>query len=319
MAAGEFPQSMPGSRRGGAHGFICQETLNIERKGIGCFVAARAILVDGLHDDPIQISLHQMTQLVGLHVPGRRNRRPLVSRDRAEAQRGLGRLNLADDPTHFLVTSRDQRLGIEGRTSGQQFIQENAQCINVTASIDVQSTQRRLFRAHVNRGSDELFKPGENCFVGETDLGGFGDAEINHLGHGLDTVERDQNIGGLDIAVDDPLLVRVMDGGTDLGEKQQTFPGSQFVLVTELRHGNALHQFHHEKRTSGLRASRIINLGDVGMIHHRERLPLLFEPSHHLLRVHPGLDDFQRHPSPDGLLLLRHPDGPKSPLANLLE
>ena len=55
------------------------------------------------------------------------------------------------------------------------------------------------------------------------------------------------------------------------------------------------------------------------MIHHRERLPLLFKPAHHLSGVHPGLDNFQRDSSADRLLLLRHPDCAKSALANLLE
>ena len=212
VTAGKFPQTMSGTRRSGADGFVGEEMLDIQREGIGRFVTARAILVDGLHDDPVQIRFHQMTQLVRLHVPRRRNRRALVTRDRAESRRGPGRLNLANDPAHLIVSSRDQRLGIEWRAAGQQFIQENTQRINVAPGINVQSTERRLLRAHVNRGSNELFEPGGKRFVCKPVLGGFGDTEIDDLGHGLHAVERNHDIRGFDIAVDDALLVRVIDG-----------------------------------------------------------------------------------------------------------
>ena len=61
------------------------------------------------------------------------------------------------------------------------------------------------------------------------------------------------------------------------------------------------------------------HLRDVRMIHHRQRLPLLLEARDHLLRVHPQLDDLQRHAPPHRLLLLRHPDHAEAALADLLE
>ena len=55
------------------------------------------------------------------------------------------------------------------------------------------------------------------------------------------------------------------------------------------------------------------------MVHHRQRLPLLFETRNDLLGVHSELDDFQGHASPHWTLLFRNPDGAKTALANLLE
>jgi hypothetical protein len=46
----------------------------------------------------------------------------------------------------------------------------------------------------------------------------FGDAEIQQLGH---TFERDEDVRGLDVAVDDEVLVRVRDSLTD-GEEQSS-------------------------------------------------------------------------------------------------
>ena len=59
-------------------------------------------------------------------------------------------------------------------------------------------------------------------------------------------------------------------------------------------------------------------LRDVRMIHHRQRLPLLLEARDDLLRIHPHLDDLQRHAPPHRLLLLRHPHRAEAALADLL-
>ncbi len=55
------------------------------------------------------------------------------------------------------------------------------------------------------------------------------------------------------------------------------------------------------------------------MIHQRQRLALGLEPGDDLTRVHPELDDLERDFAPQGLLLLRQPDGAEAPLPNLLK
>jgi hypothetical protein len=55
------------------------------------------------------------------------------------------------------------------------------------------------------------------------------------------------------------------------------------------------------------------------MVHQRERLPLGFEPRDDLRRVHPGLDDLQRHLPADRPRLLGEPDDAHPPFADLLE
>src|SRR5689334_21172355 len=53
------------------------------------------------------------------------------------------------------------------------------------------------------------------------------------------------------------------------------------------------------------------------MIHHRQGLPLAFEPSDDLFRVHAQLDDLQRHPAADGLSLFGDVNDTAATLANL--
>ena len=62
-------------------------------------------------------------------------------------------------------------------------------------------------------------KCGEEGLVGQPLFGGLGDAEINHLGHRHAVVGYDQNVGGLDVAMNDALLVRVLDGLANLDEQ----------------------------------------------------------------------------------------------------
>ena len=47
-----------------------------------------------------------------------------------------------------------------------------------------------------------------------------------------------------------------------------------------------------------------MHLGDVRMIHHRQRLPLGLEASDDLARIHAGLDDLERHAALDRVLLV---------------
>ena len=55
------------------------------------------------------------------------------------------------------------------------------------------------------------------------------------------------------------------------------------------------------------------------MVHQRQGLALGLEPGDDLLGIHARLDDLERHPAADGLLLLGHVDDAHAPFADLLE
>ena len=61
------------------------------------------------------------------------------------------------------------------------------------------------------------------------------------------------------------------------------------------------------------------DLGDVGVVHQGQGLPLGLEAGEHLLRVHARLDDLQRHQALDRLGLLGHPDRAHAAFADLLQ
>ena len=114
-------------------------------------------------------------------------------------------------------------------------------------------------------------------------------------------MQRDENVRRLDVAVDDAFLVRMLDRLTNLDEQFEPFLGGKLVLVAVIGDANAPHQFHHKVGPARFGCARIQHFSDVGMIHHRQRLPLRLKPCNHRLGVHAQLDDLQRDTSPDRL------------------
>src|SRR5260221_11945518 len=91
------------------------------------------------------------------------------------------------------------------------------------------------------------------------------------------------------------------------------------MLVAVFRDLDPADEFHDEVWATGFGRPCIENLGDVGMVHQRQRLPLGFKPGDDALRVHSRLDDFQSDPSSNGCLLFSHVNHPASALTYLLE
>jgi hypothetical protein len=91
------------------------------------------------------------------------------------------------------------------------------------------------------------------------------------------------------------------------------------MLIAVFRDLDPADEFHDEVRTTRFRRPGIQHLGDVGVLHQRQCLPLGFKPRDHALRVHSRLDDFQSDPPPDRLLLFRHVNHATSALTYLLE
>src|SRR4030095_11748823 len=77
------------------------------------------------------------------------------------------------------------------------------------------------------------------------------------------------------------------------------------VLVAVIGDADAAYQFHHEEESPGVGRARIEHLGDVRMVHHRQRLALGFEPGDEPAAVHAQLDDLERHAAAHRLGLLR--------------
>ena len=95
--------------------------------------------------------------------------------------------------------------------------------------------------------------------------------------------------------------------------------GRELVAVAILGDRDALDQLHDEVGPAGVGGAGVEDLGDVGVVHQRQRLPLGLEAGDDLAGVHARLDDLERDLAADGLLLLGHVDDAHAAFADLLE
>ena len=93
----------------------------------------------------------------------------------------------------------------------------------------------------------------------------------------------------------------------------------RFVLVAVIGDLDAAHQFHDEVGPARFRRAGVQHLGDVRMVHQRQRLPLGLEPGDDALGVHAQLDDLERDAAADRFLLLGHINHAAAAFADLLE
>ena len=115
------------------------------------------------------------------------------------------------------------------------------------------------------------------------------------LGVGPAVHLRHQHVARLEVAMDDPLLVGVLDGLADRHEQLQPGCHRHPCLVAILGDRHALHQLHDEEGLVGRRDAAVVDAGDVGVIHQREGLPFGVEPGQHASRIHRPLDQLERH------------------------
>ena len=78
-----------------------------------------------------------MVELFRLQLPLCRNRRQRFAGTQPRA--GLGRFFFADDPEHLVEGPGVETLAVERDLSGQEFIEEDAQRVDVGASVDVEA------------------------------------------------------------------------------------------------------------------------------------------------------------------------------------
>ena len=128
----------------------------------------------------------------------------------------------------------------------------------------------------------------------------------------------DQDVGGLEVAVDDPLAVGVLDRLADREEQFQPVAGRELLLVAVVDDRDALDQLHDEVGPAAFRRAGVEDAGDVGVVHQRQRLPLRLEAGDDVARVHARLDDLQGHLAANGVLLLGDEDQAHPSLADLL-
>src|SRR5688572_18673119 len=148
-------------------------------------------------------------------------------------------------------------------------------------------------------------RAGDACFAGSFRAGGLDDPEVDDLWKRQPLQLDNQDVGRLEVPMNDALLVSVLNSAADLNEKLEPLANGEVLRVTVAGDGAAANQFHHKIGPASRSRARIVNGGDIRMFHHRQRLPLYLEALDHFAGVHAQLDDLERDFAPDRLRLLR--------------
>ena len=119
--------------------------------------------------------------------------------------------------------------------------------------------------------------------------------------------------------MDDSLLVCMLHTTANVDEQLQSLPSIEMVFVAVLRNGYALYEFHNEIRATRGTRPCIEHLGNVGMVHHRQRLPLRVKSCNDIFVVHVGPDKLQGNAAFDGLRLFGHIDNAHAAFTDLLK
>jgi hypothetical protein len=86
--------------------------------------------------------------------------------------------------------------------------------------------------------------------------------------------------------VNNPLLVRMLNSLAHGDEQPQSIFEVEPVAVAEFRDGNTRDEFKDEMGPPVVGGAGVMDLRDVGMIHHGQGLALAFEPGDDLARIH---------------------------------
>ena len=147
---------------------------------------------------------------------------------------GPRRFRFAEHPLQFLPVGGVEPIAVERRHAGQQFVQQYSQRVDIAARIHIQAVDVRLLGTHVQRRTDHQGKPGVNRLVGQPLPDGLGDAKVDDLRHRDPVEQRNQDVAGLDVPMNDPFLMGVLDGLANLDEQRQPLPSADTPFVAVL-------------------------------------------------------------------------------------
>ena len=143
-------------------------------------------------------------------------------------------------------------------------------------------------------------------------VGGAGHAEVEHLGlSGL----LHQDVGGLEVAVDDALVVGVLHRVAD--PRQQTHAGGEVeaVAVGVLVQRQAADELHREERLAVVGEAGLVDLRDAGVVQPAQDLGLVGEALEQGGGGEAGADDLEGDRAARAVLL-RLVDGAHAALGN---
>jgi hypothetical protein len=204
---------------------------------------------------------------------------------------GAGRRGFAYDPPDLFEGAALQRVRPSTR---DQFVKDEAQAVYIAARTHPPAPE--LLRAGVFGGHGVEARPGPaSGEVQPARIQDLGDAEVQEL----DLPFRrggplgDQDVPWLQVPVDYPPLVGMLDRRARLDEKSQARLQGEAVHLAVLRDGRAPDQLHHEVGEPVRGDPAIQEAGNIGVVQGGQDLALGPEPAKDVLAVHSPADQLE--------------------------
>ncbi len=283
-ACAQLPQLVSRRRRARLDRVARQVTLDVAGKAAGRLVTPGSVLLQRLHHDPVELAADQLGQpgRFGLALRGDR-RQPF--RRLAEPRARLGRLFLLDPPQDLGVARLAQRRPLQRRATGQELVKQARPASRCRCGCRPRARSSRPARGScipACRRSDPYWVNIVRS-VSRWSIALATPKSIT-LGTGLPSYMRHQHVGGLDVAVDDPLLMGVLDCLADRHEQLEPLARAELSVVAVLGDGDAVDQLHDEVRTARVGCPGVEDTGDVLVVHQGQGLALGLEACDDLVR-----------------------------------
>ncbi len=166
--------------------------------------------------------------------------------ERADLHTRTRRLILANDAHNFRVAADAKPICVQRSLTGKQFVEKHSQRIDIASRVDSQPAHLSLLGTHVSGRTDHLAIRGINRFLGQVLAESLRNAEVDDLDDRFTVMERDQNVRRFQIAMDDPLLMSMLNRSANVSEQLHPLAGRQTIPVAEFRDIDALNEFHNE-------------------------------------------------------------------------
>ena len=137
-----------------------------------------------------------------------------------------------------------------------------------------------VLRRHQPLAGQRVFDPARQRRAFEQ----LGDAEVEQARHAVGV---DQDVRGLDVAVDHQVLMGVLHRGADLAEEVDPGVESQAVLGRSTVEGHALDVLHDQVGPAVVGGAAVEEARDAGVVEGGQDLPLGAEPRREVGAVRP--------------------------------
>ncbi len=267
IAADELSGAVVEGIGAGEDGTVVEMAADVLGEGFDGFVAAVGIFLHGTQNDDVEVTGEAFGDGGIGTRGGSAGREGFFGADGAlEGEGG----NLID---------------LVGFGTGEEFVKNSAEGVDIGGNAD--GFAEDLFRASVVRSehADALSFGGFAGF-GEEELG---DAEVEEFGSAGMV---DEDVAGLDVAMNDKISMGVLDGAEDGEEEAETVFGAEFEGFGVVCDPGSVDILHDEIGNVFGGGAAVEEASDIGMLEAGEDLAFATETLENELGIEAGLDEF---------------------------